>query len=181
MGKGIAGKVSLAVASMTLWLGACGSGTLGTGSNPHDSVLTPAVVSAVFQSQGGGFGSLPPADAACDPGKWSYVITLETQDVTWNGCTVNGALSDPASYVPASVDHPVDAAHWSAVHAALAAVTVSDRTSCGADKDRESLTMSTATDSVTYGDDFYACAKQYPRFVASDSLANLYQTLASLP
>src|SRR5690242_9175074 len=117
MGKRIAGKVSLAAAFVTLWLGACGSGTLAPGNQPNGSVLTPAVVSAVFQSQGGGFAPLPPADAACDPGKWTYVITLATQDVNWSGCTVSGAQSDPASYMPASVDHPLDAAHWSAVHA----------------------------------------------------------------
>jgi hypothetical protein len=162
-------------------LAGCGSGTLGPDNGPSGSVLTPAVVSASYQSAGGGYGPVPPSGAACDPGKWTYLITTATHDVSWKGCSVNGPESDPTSYVAATVDHPLDASTWAAVHSALANVTISSAPGCGADKDQQSLTVQTNSDAITYGDDFYACQKQYDAYVATARLDALYAELSQLP
>ena len=162
-------------------LGACSSGSLGPANGPGASVLTPAVVTATYQSEGGGYGPLPPSGAACDPGKWSYVITMATHDVSWSGCSVNGPENDPSSYAAATVDHPLDSMTWAAVRSALANVAISNASSCGADKDQQSLTVQTSSDTMTYGDDFYACQKQYEAYVATAGLDHLYEELSQLP
>ena len=172
-------KVLVVAVFLTACLVACGTATDGT---PNGSVLRPAVVSATFQSTAPGWGPpAPPPGAACNPGVWTYVITLAAHHVTWTGCTVNGSQTDPSSYTPSTVDHFPDSTHWDSVQAALAAVTLSDRTSCGADGNTESITMQTASDAVTYGDDFYACEHQHPSYVTRESLDNLYATLSALP
>jgi len=173
-------KIAVAALSLLL-LGACSSGTPGTTTTPGDSVLTSAVVAATFQSTAPGFSAPLPSGAACDPGVWTYAITLATHDVSWSGCAVNGPQTDPGSYAPATIDHPLDSTQWATVHAALAGVTVSDRNSCGADKNTEIFTVHTSSDSVTYGDDFYACQHQHASYVTSDSLDHLYATLYALP
>ena len=95
---------------------------------------------------------------------------------------MNGPATDPSSYVAATVDHPLDAATWAAVHSTLANVTISNVSSCGADKDQQSLTVQTNSDAITYGDDFYACQKQYDAYVATARLDELYAKLSqSLP
>ncbi len=165
---------------MIACLGACSSGSLAPANGPGGSVLTPAVVTASYQSAGGGYGPLPPSGAACDPGKWTYVITMATHDVSWTGCSVNGPATDPSSYVAGTVDHPLDSTNWAAVRSALANVTISNSTQCGADKDQESLTVQTNSDAITYGDDFYACQKQYASYVVTAGLEHLCQVLSQL-
>lgn len=159
-------------------LPACGSGSLG-GTSP---VITSDVLNVMFQSTGGGLRQPPPSGAGCDPAVWQYFITIATRDVSWTGCIVSGPATDPASYAPQVVDHPLDAATWSGVSDALNALTTSAATSCGADLDFRTLTVERANDDfVTYGDDFYACQKEYARYVTSASLDNLATTLSALP
>ena len=174
-------KATALAACVIACLGACSSGSLAPANGPGASVLTPAVVTASYQSAGGGYGPLPPSGAACDPGKWAYVITMASHDVSWTGCSVNGPESDPSSYVASTVDHPLDSSTWTAVRSALANVTISNASSCGADKDEQSLTVQTSGDAITYGDDFYACLKQYDAYVATARLDALYAELSQLP
>jgi hypothetical protein len=174
-------KVLVAALFVVPCFAGCGGKTLGTNPAATDSVITPDVVSASFQSLSAGYSQPIPSGTACDPGQWTYAITLATHDVTWTGCDVNGGWGDPNSYTPATVDHAVDPIDWATVSVALAEVTLSAGTSCGEDKNAEVLTVQTATDSTTYGDDFYACLKQYPGYVKSAGLDNLYATLSTLP
>ncbi len=169
-------RVTACVLTSVLCVAGCGSGT----EAPGDSVFTPDVVTAALHSDGGGFHGTPPSGAPCDPAQWTYVITVANHEVTWTGCTV-GAINDATTYAPASTDHVLDASTWSAVRAALAAVTISGGTGCGADKDSWTFTLEKAGGSRTYGDDFYACQKQYAAYVTTDSLDNLSTTLSSLP
>jgi hypothetical protein len=175
-------KVALgAVLALLVSVAGCGSGTATTAPGPGDSVLTPAVESVTLQSLSGGFHNYAPAGAACEPTRWTYAIALAAHHVTWTGCTVNGTSDDPASYVPTTTEHAVDSAHWPAVATAVADVTVSDGTGCGADKDQWVFAVQSPSDTVTYGEDFYACNTQYPRYVTTTSLESLYTTLNALP
>jgi hypothetical protein len=158
----------------------CGSGSDTQQPTNGGSVLTAGVVSATFASTSRGYAPALPQGAACDDGLWNYVITLAAHDVVWTGCAVNGSPTDPASYTPAVNDFQLDDSSWAKVHAALAAVTVSDATSCGSDKNDESLTTATASQTITYGDDFYACHKEFDQYVTTSSLDQLSATLYAL-
>ncbi len=57
--------------------------------------------------------------------------------------------------------------------AATREVTVSDRMTCGADKPTFALEIVGASGSTLYGDDFYACEKQYAHYVDSGKLDQL--------
>ena len=174
------GRFALSVSILVslLGLGACGSGTEGTGS----AVITPDTQNVMFQSTGGGFHGGPPSGAACDPAVWQYFITMATHDVNWTGCAVSGSATDPASYELAVVDHPLDAVTWSRVTNALDGVYITGKMTCGADLDYRSLTVERAGDHfVTYGDDFYGCQNEYVNYVDSNSLDFLYGTLNALP
>jgi hypothetical protein len=164
-----------------LGLVACGSGNPPATQETGDAILAQPAVKVTFQSSGGGFHGVPPQGAACDPARWTYVIAMATHDVRWTGCTMNGPYDDPASFVPSTVDHPLDAAAWPAVESALANLHVSDETRCGADKDSWTLTVERSDGTVTYGDDFYACEKQYQNYVAEAGLDALYAVLSKLP
>ena len=68
--------------------------------------------------------------------------------------------------------------------AAARAVTISDRVMCGADKPNLTLEIVTPSGSTVYGDDFYACDKQYARYVISaalDQLGNVLRGMAHSP
>jgi hypothetical protein len=147
-----------------------------------DSVLTANVTQVTYTSLGGGLGPgpRPPAGAACDPGQWSHVISFAAQTRASTTCTINGASDDPASFVPNTEEITLDDGHWQAVKAAIAAVTVSDRTICGADLERRHLVVDSPNGSVSYGDDFYACQPDYPYFVTTASLNNLSTVLAAI-
>jgi hypothetical protein len=163
-------------------LAGCGSEGLGNGkTNPGGSVLTAAVTQVTFSSLGGGFGPAAPTGAACDPGKWSYMIAFSAQTRASTTCTVNGSYDDPASFVPNAEQITFDDTQWQAVKAAIAAVTVSDKTSCGADLEQRELVVESTTGSVTYGDDFYACLQNYQSFVTTTSLDNLSTVLSAIP
>jgi len=94
---------------------------------------------------------------------------------------VNGAYDDPASFVPSAEQITFDDTQWQAVKTAIAAVTLSDRTTCGADLEQRQLVVESTTGSVTYGDDFYACQPNYPYFVTTESLDNLWTVLSAIP
>jgi hypothetical protein len=169
---------------MAVLLAGCGSDGLVQGNTtPGDSVLTANVTQVTYTSLGGGLGPgpRPPAGAACDPGQWSYVISFAAQTRASTTCTVNGSSDDPASFVPNAEEITLDDGQWQAVKAAIAAVTVSDRTVCGADLWRRHLVVDSPAGSVTYGDDFYACQPDYPYFVTTESLNNLSAVLAAIP
>ena len=153
----------------------------GCGTDSGGSVLTANVTQVTYASLGGGFGPAPTAGAPCDPGKWSYVISFAARTLASTTCTVDGPYDDPASFVPNAEQITLDDTQWQSVKAAIAAVTVSNKTSCGADAGQRQLEVDSTTGSVTYGDDFYACEPNYPQFVTTQSLDNLWAVLSAIP
>jgi hypothetical protein len=168
-------------------LAGCGSGAIGGGTNPDGfntapggSVLVAGVTQVTLTSTGGGLEALP-AGAGCDPGIYVYTVNFTDQSLAANNCTVNGDWTDPASFVPWSGVVPLDATQWASVQAAVAAVTVTDGTSCGADAPSRSLVVAKSSASITYGDDFYGCLGQYSQYVSYDDLYHLEATLSAIP
>ena len=163
-------------------LGGCGSeGLVHGNTDPGGSVLTANVTQVIYSSLGGGFGPPPTSGAACDPGKWSYVISFGAQTLVSTTCSVTGPYDDPASFVPNAEQITLDDTQWQAVKSAIAAVTVSNNTTCGADAGQRQLEVDSTTGSVTYGDDFYACERNYPYFVTTESLDNLWTVFSAIP
>ncbi len=147
---------------------------------PGGSVLTANVTQVTYSSLGGGFRPAPASGAACDPQKWSYEISFAAKTCASTTCVVNGSYDDPASFVPSAEQITLDDTQWQAVKAAIAAVTVSDRTICGADLEQRQLAVDSTTGSLTYGDDFYACQPNYPAFVTTASLDNLQTVFSAI-
>jgi hypothetical protein len=163
-----------------LFLVACSSGE-GLPQPTTGAVVSATTAHVTLASKGGGFGPSLPQGAACDPGVWSYAITLASHDVAWNGCAMNGSWDDPAAFVPASSDEQVDAATWAPIQSALNQLAISYEKGCGADAASRDLTIDDPTGTVVYGDDFYACLMNYPRYVTTGSLDVLQTTLTNLP
>ena len=67
--------------------------------------------------------------------------------------------------------HPID---W------LAALIVSDRLACGADKAQFALVVTTPAGDLEYGDDFYACQDRSRPSILSDALGNALGALGAL-
>jgi hypothetical protein len=169
-------------------LAGCSSGSIGGGTgpggfnvSPGSSVLVGGLTQVTLESTGGGFGPSIPAGAPCDPGKFTYTIDFEGQSLSAVTCSVtNGDWSDPANFVPSSQQITLSPAQWDSTEGALQNVTVTNNMSCGADAASRDLSLAKPTASITYGDDFYACLKQYPYYVAYDSLDVLETTLAGI-
>ncbi len=169
-------------------LAGCSSGSIGGGTGPDGfnttpgrSVLVEGLTQVSFESTGGGFGPSIPAGAPCDPGKFTYTIDFESQTLSSVTCNVTGGdWSDPANFVPSSLQITLSGAQWDTAQAALQNVTVTGNMNCGADAPSRDLSLAKPGASITYGDDFYACLKQYPHYVASDSLDVLQTTLAGI-
>ena len=164
-------------------LAGCGAGSTGNGfsTTPGSSVLPAGVDLVTFTSLGGGLHPSPPSGAACDPYKWTYAVSFTDQTLSSMTCNQTGDFTDPTTYVPNDELLSLDGPEWTSVESAMAAVRVSDKTTCGADAEQRELTVKTAKDSLTYGDDFFACDTSYTYFVTSDSLANLQMVLSAIP
>jgi hypothetical protein len=161
-------------------LAGCGSGS-GLTMFPGASILTPAVVRATFASPGGGYGPQTPVGAACVAGAFSYVVSLPDHTVSSSSCAVNGSYDDPASYTLTNQTTMLDSDRWAAIREVLAAVRVSgDEMSCGADAPDRSLDVETQQADLVYGDDFYACLKEYRDYVTYASLNDLEAALTGL-
>jgi hypothetical protein len=168
-------------------LAGCSSGSLG-GMDPNgfntakgSSVLVAGVTQVTLTSTSGGFGAPPPNGAACDPGLFVYTVDLGGQTLAASNCAVNGDWSDPASFVPFEGVITLDASQWSSVEAAIAGVTVTDDSKCGADAPSRNLVVAKPAASITYGDDFYGCLEQYDHYVSYDDLSALQAALEGIP
>lgn len=168
-------------------LAGCSSGSIG-GTDPNgfntakgSSVLVAGVTQVTLDSTGGGLEAPRPAGAACDPGLFAYGVDFGGQTLAVSNCMVNGDWSDPASFVPFDGVISLDATQWSSVEAAIAAVTVTDDSKCGADAPSRNLIVAKPAASITYGDDFYGCLKQYGQYVSYDDLYSLQATLEAIP
>jgi hypothetical protein len=100
--------------------------------------------------------------------------------LSWTECRVNGTGANASDYVPASDSRTLTPSELANLRAAIAAVQVSDRTICGADKPQLTLTVFQGSDQQVYGDDFYACLKTYSAFVTSETLDPLFAAFTQL-
>jgi len=173
--------------AIALLLGGCGSGSIG-GTDPNgfntakgSSVLVAGVTQVTLTSTGGGLEAPRPAGAACDPGLFAYTVDFAGQTLAASNCAVNGDWNDPASFVPFDGVINLDASQWASVEAAIAGVTVTDDSKCGADAPSRNLVVAKAAASITYGDDFYGCLKQYEHYASYDNLYALQATLEGIP
>ena len=175
-------RVNLRRLAVVFVLAGCGSGSTENGFNtsPGSSVLVAGVELVTFTSLGGGLHPAPPPGAACDPYKWTYAVSFTDKTRSSMTCATSD-FTDPTTYVPNNELISLDGSDWTTVESAIAAVTVSDKTTCGADADQRELTVKAAMGSLTYGDDFYACYKGYTSFVDSGRLDNLQAALGAIP
>jgi len=193
-------RLSLVMLSLAAGLSACSSqnndhtGTGGTGSGgtgsggtgpggtkAGDSVLVPDAQEVIWTDNGGGFIVLPPPGASCSVRArydWTLQGTLE-----WSMCTGSDP-TDAGSYRMVTGRRELTADERTQAIAAARAVTISDRVMCGADKPTLTLEIVTPSGSIVYGDDFYACDKQYAQYVISaalDQLGNVLRGMAHSP
>ena len=179
--------VSLASASLSACssqnsdhTGAGGTGAGGTGAggtNPGDSVLVPDAQHVIWTNNGGGLIVLPPAGANCSVSA-RYELALQGW-LAWSVCSSSDP-TDAGSYTMVTGGRELIGSELSQATAAARAVTISGRTTCGADKPSLTLEIVAASGSTLYGDDFYACNKTYAQYVVSDQLDQLGSVLRGM-
>ena len=92
-----------------------------------------------------------------------------------------GTGSQATDYTLATGSRTLTAAELQAVKVSAAAVHVSTRDTCGADKPSLSITVTAGAQSLVYGDDFYACVRTtYQHFVDGSALDSLTAVLSPL-
>jgi hypothetical protein len=168
---------SLLLLTATLPLAACTSGG-GHVTDPGESVYNSDVRKLVVSNQGGGFVPPPPA-GACNPQVASFTLTVASHQLDWQYCEMTGS-GGAATYTPRTGSRALQAAEWSAAQPKLAALVVSDRQTCGADKPRYALIVTTSAGDLEYGDDFYACLDRSRPYILSDALGDALGTLGAL-
>jgi hypothetical protein len=171
---------NLLILLAALPLGACTHGGGGGHvTDPDESIFTADVRKLVLENRGGGFVRPPPAGAACDPQPASYALTVAGHRLDWQFCEVTGTGST-ATYTPRTGSRALDSAEWSALQPKLAALVVSDRMMCGADKSRLAAIVTTSAGDLEYGDDFYACQDPSQLYLVSTALDQALAALGEL-
>lgn len=153
--------------------------TGGQVTAPGESVFTTDVRKLTLENRGGGFSPLPPPGAACDPRPATYTLTVAGHQLAWEYCQVTGSGST-AIYTPRSGVRALGDDEWSALEPTLAALSVSDATTCGADKPVLALIVTTGEGDLEYGDDFYACGDRSKLYIVSAALSSAQQALGEL-
>lgn len=169
---------SLLLFTAALPLAACTSSS-GHVTEPGESIYTSDVRKLVLENRGGGFVPPPPPGGACDPQQASYTLTVATHQLDWQYCEVTGSGST-ATYTPRTGSRKLADAEWSALQPQLAALVVSDRQTCGADKPEYALIATTSAGDLEYGDDFYACEDRLRPYIVSDALGSALSALGAL-
>jgi hypothetical protein len=169
---------NLRILTAVLPLAACTSSG-GHVTDPGDSIYNSDVRKLVVENRGGGFAPPPPAGAACDPQPASYTLTVAGHRLDWQYCEMTGGGST-ATYTPRTGSRTLQDAEWSALEPRLAALIVSDRLTCGADKAELALVVTTPAGDLEYGDDFYACQDRSRPYILSDALGNALGALGAL-
>jgi hypothetical protein len=170
---------SFLLLTAALPLAACTSSP-GHVTDPGATIYTSDVRQLVVANRGGGFGPPPPpAGAACDPQPASYTLTVAGHRLEWQYCEVTGSGST-ATYTPRMGSRALQDAEWSTLQPKLAALVVSARTTCGADKPELALIVTTSAGDLEYGDDFYACQDRARPYIVTDALDSALATLGTL-
>jgi hypothetical protein len=120
-----------------------------------DQSLWPSnATQLVFVDAGGGLPAPMPAGSDCsDSGAGSFTVTVADRKLSWDYC----ALQTGAGNKQLTDSRMLTADELQSVITAVKGVSLSTRTSCGADKPSEKLEISTPAGSKEYLDDFYAC------------------------
>jgi len=164
--------------SLAAIAGCGGDGQFAT--EPGQSILVDSATSFAIVSSGGGLVIPPPQGAGCDPGIWTYTVHIDSAQFAWDRCQVNNTGSEPADYVHSAATRTLSAEQLDSARSAARLVHVSGRNICGADKGTLHLSVTSASGSIVYGDDFYACLKQDRAYVESEGLDNLNAVLRGL-
>jgi hypothetical protein len=160
--------------------GFTGCSTQATDITVHDTVVVPGTNHVIWRSVGGGYGPAIPAGASCHF-ESSYDLDMDAGSLAWSVCKLSGEdFSDPAAYATVTGSRMLDADERALATSTARAVTISNRTPCGADLDYRSLEVDSVSGSITYGDDFYACNKQFDHYVDNASLEALREVLDGL-
>ena len=171
--------VSRACALVLLTASGAACSSQDPATTPGDSVLVSGANHVVFDTSGVGFGPAVPAAASCHLER-SYDLAVATGNLTWSVCKVAGDPSDPASYAINAGTRTLTPLELTRATSAIRAITVSDRMNCGADLDARTLSVQTPSGKVVYGDDFYACNKQFEHYVIFEQLQSYYDVLRDL-
>jgi hypothetical protein len=148
---------------------ACTSHSPGPVTDPGESIFTSDVTRLVLEDQGGGFVRPPPPGSACDPQLASFAVTVAGHKLDWQFCEVSGPV-ETQTYTPRSGSRALDSAEWSALEPKLAALVVSDKATCGADKATLAAIVTTSGGELEYRDDFYACLDRTRVYVVGSGL-----------
>jgi hypothetical protein len=169
---------SVVVALVAISVAACSS--QGNGTNPGDSVVIAGTSHVIWRSAGDGFGPILPAAAPCHRER-TYDLDLGGS-LAWNVCrfAAGADFNDPTAYSTVTGSRTLTGAERAQASAAASAVRVSSVTTCGADLDSRTLEVDGTSGAITYGDDFYACDKQYEHYVLTSPLSNLGSVLDGL-
>jgi hypothetical protein len=169
---------NLRLLTAVLPLAACTSSG-GHVTDPGDSIYNSDVRKLVVENRGGGFLPPPPAGTACDPQPASYALTIAGHRLDWQYCEIAGS-GPTATYAPHTGSRALEDAEWSALQPRLAALIVSDSSTCGADKAQFAAIVTTSAGDLEYGDDFYACQDRSRPYILSDALGNALGALGAL-
>jgi hypothetical protein len=162
-----------------VFVAACGGSEGGHVTQPGHSVYTTAVQRLVVENHGGGFIAPPPPDAACDPQPSKYTLDVGTHALAWQFCAAK-VSGTGTTYEPASGSRALTDGEWTSLQPALQALVVDDGKTCGADKPTLTLTVTTASGDLEYGDGFYGCEIHDKPLIASDGLSGALQAFHDL-
>lgn len=127
----------------------------------------------VAEDRGGGFTGPAPAGSACAALRMgTYTLTVADQRLAWHVCTAGSTYS----YVDGT--RTLDDTEYASLIAALRATTLSTRTTCGADKSMQTLTVTTPSGATVYLDSFYVCSHQGTYIDGIDGVFAAASTLA---
>lgn len=174
-------RAILLASAPVLALGAAGGftacSTQASDTVVAESVVVPGTNEVIWRSVGGGYGPAIPAGASCHF-ESSYDLDTRAGSLAWSVCKLSGDdFSDPAAYATVTGSRTLSADERAQAAAAARAVTVSNQTPCGADLDYRSLEVDSTSGSIIYGDDFYACEKQFAQYVDNVGLQALWVVL----
>jgi hypothetical protein len=97
----------------------------------------------------------------------------------WQYCEMTGSGST-ATYMPRTGSRKLEDAEWSDLQSKLAAMVVSESLTCGADKPKFAVIVTTSAGDLEYGDDFYACQDRSRPYIVSSALGNALGALGAL-
>ncbi len=160
--------------------GASSDAGLDTGLNdagpPGPAALWPVdAEEVVATSEGGGFAPPPPPGSTCILGVARYAVAVSAKTLHFERCMATGA----APFQLVKGDRTLSPAEFATVDTAMRGLTsVVDKTACGTDKPRYTVSVKTPRGAMTYEDAFYACQGGGKLYV--ENIDELLDVLAKL-